>query len=351
MSSLTETSVITRKAVIWIVIIVGILIAVRVMVLLGIGYWHATHPIPIPPPNTLFGKLPAPDFVNMATSSANLKYTLVNIEGHPPETTDAAKVYPMPKRSTSITSAQNAQQFAKRLNFSPQPEMLTPTYYKFTDPEDKLHTLEVDIVTLNFKILYNYQKNPQIFFQGTINSKDQALGEIKSYAGGLFNGDLTKGKLTLDLLKFDNTTRDFIPASSLSNTDAVRVNFFRSDLDGLKVLPPDFNKSYSYIIYTPSNNQNWKFPDVEYTFWPLDYNFATYPLRSSQEAWQALQEGKGYVANMGKNNPGDTVVIRNIYLAYYDSKDPQPYLQPVFVFEGDNNFAVYIAAVAPNWLE
>jgi len=40
-----------------------------------------------------------------------------------------------------------------------------------------------------------------------------------------------------------------------------------------------------------------------------------------------------------------------VYLAYYDSLDPQTYLQPVFVFEGDDDFLAYVPAVEAAWVD
>ena len=353
MSSLTEISVTTRKLAIWLGIGLIVYVVFKSLFSLGISYWKATHKPPPVLPNVLFGKLPAPVFPKGATSSAGFKFILENIEGQPPETTPSGKVYVMPKKAPTILSSQRAKAFATKLGFVSEPEVLSATYYRFTNALDKLLTLEVDIITMNFKFKYDYTKNPQIFFQGTIKSKEQAINEVKGYIGnnGLFDSVTATGKVTADILKFDVPTKTFSPASSLSNTDAVRINFFRNDLDGLKILPPLFDKSYNYVLYTASNSNSWKFPEVLYTYWPIDStNFAIYPLRSGTAAWQNLIDGQATIVSLGKNSP-NVVIIRNIYLAYYDSEDPQIYLQPIFVFEGDNNFVAYLPAVDSQWLE
>ena len=53
--------------------------------------------------------------------------------------------------------------------------------------------------------------------------------------------------------------------------------------------------------------------------------------------------------NLG-NNSKDRIVIRNISLAYYDSDEPQEYLQPIFIFEGDNDFVAYLPAITGEYL-
>ena len=79
-------------------------------------------------------------------------------------------------------------------------------------------------------------------------------------------------------------------------------------------------------------------------------DFATYPLKSGAVAWQDLLDGYALIVNVGRNSP-DKIVIRKIYLAYYDSEEPQLYLQPIFVFEGDNDFVAYLPAIDSNYLK
>lgn len=353
MASLTEIAVTTKKLAMWSVIGFVAYLVVKLLTGLGITYWKTTHPIPIPPPNVAFYKLPYPKFPNAATSSAGFSFILENIEGRPPETTTAGKVYFMPKKSPDFLSSQRAKNFAAKLGFTDEPKELTSTLYRFIDPLEPLRSLEVDIATLNFKLKYDYPKKPQIFFQGQIRSKSEVENEVKDFisSNGLFDKSILNGNITLDLLKINLASNTLIPASSISNSNAVRLNFTRKELDGLKILPPGFNQSYNYALFTASDSIKTKITELFYTFWPIAFdNFATYPLRSSNSAWADLLDGKGTVIRVGYNTPNH-IIIRNIYLAYYDSEEPQMFLQPIFVFEGDNNFIAYLPATSEEWLE
>ena len=66
-----------------------------------------------------------------------------------------------------------------------------------------------------------------------------------------------------------------------------------------------------------------------------------------RRAWEYLQTGKGYVAKRTTPN----VTIRKISLAYYESNEPQEFLQPVYVFEGDNGFVAYVPAIKSEYLQ
>lgn len=353
MATLTEISVATRKYIIWLaVVFVGYLI-IKSLIGFGIAYWKKTHPKPLPLPNVLFGKLPSPIFTNIATTSSGLKFTLESIEGRPPETTTAGKVYTMPKKLPTLLSSQRAKALAAKLGFTDEPIVSNMTFYHFTDPKDKLRTLDLDSTTMNFKLRYDYRKSPQIFTHGQQLGKDAVEKEVKDFiqSNSLFDASILNGVIMSDSLMYDPAAQVYFPAGNKSQIQVIRVNFFRGDLDGMKVLPPGFHQSYNYALYVPPLSFNWKILELYYTFWPIAFDdYATYPLRSSATAWQDLIDGYGVIVTMGKNSP-DKIVIRNIYLAYYDSEEPQQYMQPIFVFEGDNDFIAYVPAIDSQWLE
>lgn len=356
MSQLTEISIVTKKIAIgFILVFVGYLL-LRFMYNAGVSYWKRTHPKALIFINeTAFGKLPAPKFTQVATSSSGLKFKLENVEGLPiKDATPAAKVYLMPQKLPTLLDAQKARGFAAKIGFSDPEEPLSSTYYRFTDPTDKLRTLEIDITNKNFKLKYDFANSPDIFTGDTIQNKDLAMTEVKNYIqfNSLFDDAVLRGKLIPMLLKYDPETKIATAASSLSESNLMKINFFRQDLDGKKVLPPGFNENYNFALYTPSGVVNKRILSIFYTFWPIATDdFATYPLRSSETAWQDLVDGYAIVENLGNNKPSETITIRNIYLAYYDSEEPQNYLEPIYVFEGDNDFVAYLPGVSSDWLQ
>ena len=354
MHNLTEVSITARKFIIWFGIVFVLYIIVKFLIGVGVSYWKEAHPVQIPPPNVRFNKLPSPQFSFVATSSSGLKFTLENVEGRPPETTAAGKIYTLPKKLPSLLGSERAKKFAAKLGFPKDPELLTSTYYQYTDPNNLLRTLSLDIVNMHFRLKYDYTKNPLIFEEAQLQSKEQAINEVKNFlsAGNLFDESILKGKITTDLLTYDIPSKKFVPATSVSAAKAVRINFFRNDLDGLKVLSPRSDQSYTYVLYAPAKSLNSQILEIAYTFWPIAFDdSATYPLRTGSQAWQDLIDGYAYVVTMGGNTISSKIVIRNIYLAYYDSEEPQSFLQPIFVFEGDKHFVAFVPAVSAEWLE
>ncbi|KKQ73667.1 MAG: hypothetical protein US95_C0050G0001, partial [Candidatus Woesebacteria bacterium GW2011_GWB1_38_5] len=45
------------------------------------------------------------------------------------------------------------------------------------------------------------------------------------------------------------------------------------------------------------------------------------------------------------------IVIRKVYLAYYDPDQYTEYYQPVIVFEGDDDFTAYVSAIIDDYIE
>lgn len=353
MINLTEVSIGTRKFIFFLAIALIIYLILKVSFGVARQYWIISHPTPLTPPDARFGEIPSLKFAKFATSSSGLTFSLQNIEGRPPETTNSARVFLMPKKLPSLLAIERVKELAIKLGFTKEPELVNQTDYSFIDQTNPLRTLNIDSVNLNFLLKYDYSRNPKIFDNITLRSKDQSTNEVNKFvkSNNLFDESIINGKTTTDLLIYNADSKKLLPATSLSQTQVMRVNFFREDIDNLKVLSPSNNQSYNYIFFAPSSFVPNQILEISYTFWPIAKdNFATYPLRSSTTAWQDLIDGYAVVVSLG-NNLSKTITIRNISLAYYDSEEPQQYLQPVFVFEGDNDFVAYLPAISSEWLE
>ena len=74
-----------------------------------------------------------------------------------------------------------------------------------------------------------------------------------------------------------------------------------------------------------------------------------YPIKTSDQAWADLQKGVGYVVS--SNKPDGQIAVKKIVLAYFDPDVYQEYLQPVYVFLGDDKFAAYVPAVTDEYIQ
>ena len=191
----------------------------------------------------------------------------------------------------------------------------------------------------------------EILTSKNLPTNQQAAQEAKNFlvSNGLLAEDLANGTAEFEYLRF--STPELIPVSSLSEADFIRVNLFRANLDDLRILPPNPKKSLISFLFSGSRTPGKRIIEINYTYFPLEKEiFATYPLKPITQAWGELQQGQGFIANLGQNENGQ-VTIRKVYLAYYDSETLQHYLQPIYVFEGDRNFWGYVPAIDPKWTE
>lgn len=348
--SLTETAFYTRRAINWAILGVIAYILLRIFWSVFVVLFLMIFPPQAAPPNHAFGKLPSLKFPATATPSAKLQFQLQTIEGDVPPASPSANVYFMPKTAPNLLALNNAQDFATRMQFDPTPIQESKNIYRFNDPELPLRRLRFDIVSGNFIIRYGFEQDPSIFTEKNLPQPASVVTEATNLLNSvdLMKDDLTNGTQTVTFWRLTGTT--LATTTSLSQADAVRVDFFRAAIGDMKIFTPNPNEAGAAIIFSGSANSKKHVLELAYTFWPIDYQTsATYGLITSTQAWQELQVGQGYIAHYPTS--GNVAVVRNIYLAYYDSYDPQTYLQPIFVFEGDNGFLGYVPAVAAPWTE
>ncbi len=352
MASLTETAYYTRRTVNWtIVVVVGYVVLRFAWGIFSTAYLAIFPPKPAAA-NHAFGKLPAVHFpAQTASASAQPIYQLETIEGSVPRASESANVYFMPKTGSNLLALSTAQNFAKRLGFvtTPIPEAGNKNVYRFDDTAAPLRHLWYDIVSTNFILRYNFEQDAGLFLERNVPQAAAAQAEarnlLQTYA--LFPTDFTGGNINVGFYHVAESS--LVPVSSQSQADAVRVDFFRPKIADTPVLSATPQEGPISVILSGSKTAKKRILQFTYTYWPIDYQtIATYPLKSSTAAWQELQSGGGFVL---KYPTTPVITVRNVYLAYYDSFDPQTYLQPIFVFEGDDDFKAYVPAVSPEWTE
>lgn len=262
---------------------------------------------------------------------------------------DRAKVYFMPKPVSNFLSFERAMKLANSLGFSGEASEISNRLFVWTDIELPYRTIQVDIISGNFVLKYDYKSDLSISLEKDLPTKENALTEIRSFYDkiGVSSTDILSGELKVTFLKLSGN--QLTQTTSLSEADFVRIDIFRPQLDSMPIYSFDPNKSLVYFIFSGSKTLNKRFIEVGYTYNPISLdNYATYPIRTSSDAYKELTSGNGYVASVGENNK--KINILKIYLAYYEPEEPQTYLQPVYVFEGEKGYYGYVPAVSAEWL-
>ena len=139
--------------------------------------------------------------------------------------------------------------------------------------------------------------------------------------------------------------RSFTSAVSLSEADFIEVNLFRKPiLDEFVAMTANPDQGLVRSILGSGDNVT-GIVNMEYSYFPVDYESKeSYPLKSPAEAWKELAAGEGYVARVDLE--AEKIVVRRLELGYFDSYSPQEYLQPIYIFRGDDDFVGYVPALA-----
>jgi len=349
MNTLTETAYFSRKTINYGIIGIIIFIILRIIWSLFINYWTIAHPPPPPPPNVLYGNIPPPVFPKEGFIN-NLTFKLETATGSLPESSPSAKVYFMPAASANLLSLDRASEKAIRMGFNGNPISLNSEEYLWTDPQIPLRTLKVNIVTGNISLRYDYREDQTILQDKNLPSEAQAIEEAKNILKNydLSRDDLENGDIKVQKLLLQGGM--LVDVGSISESDFIRVQFQRNISPDIQIVTPGINLAPAVVTISGSQDAVKRVIEIDFNYQLIDKeNSATYPIKDPSSAWEELKGGKGYVANRGdmENNK----VIRNIYIAYYDSLKPQTYLEPVYVFEGDNNFKAYVTAITNDYLE
>ncbi len=348
MATLTQTAITTRRALKYGAILIVVIIFLRIAWGVGLDIWKKINPPPPPPPTVAFGKLPKLRFPEKDTPE--LTYRLETIQGALPSLPDVGRIYFMPKTPPNLLALDRAKEKVRQMGFTGQPENIGGTNYRWTTSGAPATTIEMEINSGNFYYRYQYENDQELLVQKNLPTDEEAAQEAKRFlsTNELLTDDLATGSAEFDYLKF--ISPDLIPAISLSEADFVRVNLFRADLNDLRIFPPNPKKALVSFLFSGNRERGKRIIEINYTYHPIDRNTsATYPLKPISIAWQELQAGNGFIANLGQNEK--EITIRQIYLAYFDSKEPQTFLQLVYVFQGDQNFYGYVPAIASEWTE
>jgi hypothetical protein len=139
------------------------------------------------------------------------------------------------------------------------------------------------------------------------------------------------------------------PVSSQSEANVAKVDFYREELDGKSVLSSNFGRASVSILVSGSKLEAKKIIGVNFKDMSINKeSYSTYPIKTSQDIIDSLNSGNYWIA---QDATSDSVVVRKIYLAYFEPINLTNYLQPIFVAEGDNNFVAYMPAISSSQIK
>lgn len=321
--TLTQAAFWTKRA------FIGFVILVFLGVIIKVGYdiWYAHYLANLPKveekPDLKFGALPQIQFPPTSVSTSNFSYSIDTENGNLPQMPKIMKVYFIPQATITLLSPDKANRLAQSLGFFNGPQVISQIEYHYSDNNSGL--LSVNLPTGNF----HFQRSASVSASPTPSptpSSDKLVNDFKSYlaAKNLLPPNLTAGR------------------SNVIFGQKFEVSLWPSDFESLPIVTASAKRSLIRGILTDSASEPDKFLQVDYTYWPADATtFATYPVKSAEAALSDLKAGLGFVS-LEPQKP--QVSISKVYPAYFESENYTPYLEPVYVFEGEG-FQALVPAI------
>lgn len=298
--------------------------------------------------NPVFGPISQP-MIKDASASAGYAFTLDTIEGQPITSSEAAKVYFLPQSSARFGYTQKIYPIAKLFGFDIEliKHNLADKIATFVDGKRKL---AIDITNYNFRYEYAFNKNPKLFEQSAIPSRNEIENKTIDFLKtvGRYPEELAKGKTNIVYLQYNTDQENMTPVQRSVDANAVEIDFYRPDIDTFSTVSPSYFNSQNFMVLAFQENEMVILRAQIAFFEKSEEQIGVYPLKTGDVAWEELKTGKGIVVSPGKTNR--EVSIKKMFTAYFDSDTYQQYLQPVYVFLGSDNFVGYVPAVVNKYL-
>lgn len=345
MASLTRVAYVSRKVIKfggWGLVIFVVLWSGATKALKA---YRAANPTKISP-TMRYGLLPKTVFVEKEFDKKSFRAELSNDAF--PKFDDQVKIFVIYRPGKDFLALEYDKKAAAGLGFNLEPKQVRYGVYEFKN--DNLNQiLTMNVLDGSFVLKYPYLKDQTLPDSGKVPTEGEAISVAFSYLekGGKLTNDLEEGEKKASLWKIESDGLKAV--SSHSEANVVRVDFFRSEIDGLAVVGSQPNGAPVSVLVSGADMANKEIVEVNYKSMGIDIeSFSTYPIKAVEDAWSDLEKGNYWPASDTSN---ESVVIRNVYLAYFEPIVLTHFLQPVFVFEGSDNFVAYVTAVVDSSLE
>ena len=341
MSSLTQTAYATRNGIKYGGITLVVVALSWSFITSAIRAYKASKPNV---PDVRFGRLPAIVFSQKQFESKNFSLELAKDSF--PKFSDQAQIFVIFRPISTLTALEKDTQTANNLGFYSKPVEVKTGVYQFSKTNIE-QTLTINVLDGSFLLSYPYKNDQMLINSKNLPEDKQAINIAQSFleTAKKFPTDLETGSQKISYWQI--SSQGIKKVSSFSEANATKVEFVRQKIDEkYTVVSSNPDALPISILISASSVEAKRIIDVSYKYAPIDReSFSTYPIISVDQAWLELKSGNYWPARDSQNK---NVVIRNVYLAYYEPSTLTNYLQPIFVFEGDSNFIAYVPAVSPD---
>jgi hypothetical protein len=297
--------------------------------------------------NPVFGKV-KPPVLTEATSSGKFTYDLETIEGDPVTATGAAEVYFLKPSAQKFGYVEKIKKMATVLGFdSALKQTVIGKNAAFVDDKRKL---SIDISNFNFEYKYDLTKDPTVLGNPIPQQSDVISMATDVYKNlDTYPEELAQGKTNVVYLKINPTTNELAIVQRPIEANAVEVDFYRPDLDGYPVVSPKYFNSQNYVVLGFNSEGKPQTLRARLAYYEKSTDqVGVYPVKDGAIAYEQLKNGLGMVVS-GPSS-AQNITIKKMFFGYLDPDTEQDYLEPVYIFLGDNNFVAYVAGIDDKYL-
>ena len=315
----------------------------------------------IPTPTPAFGQIPPISIGGASALPTNMKYIMNTIEGVPLTATSSAKIYFVPKQTPNLGFREKAGVLAKALKFDEDTttsklDTANDTYTLV----DRTKRLIVDIDTFNYTYSQDFDDQTRQYF---VNAEIPSDDQIRSRGQEIFRSlnryppELAKGIENISYIAYKEASGSAQASAEIvqdpSEANMVAIDVFPPKILEVETVTEDFVSSPNRVVFIPQKNRDDFVVKAQVSIFDRsDDQNSYYPLKSGQEAFDDLHAGKGFLIQGSDMIAGkSTLNISRMYLAYLIPSIYTQYIQPVYVFIGEDNFVAYVPAVSDTWIQ
>ncbi|MDO8657516.1 MAG: hypothetical protein Q7K55_02150 [Candidatus Levybacteria bacterium] len=343
MISLHDTSEDIKEISKWGGILIATIVTVVLLFKVGGNIKEVFWPTQKPGPTVCFDKLPDINFPqNNVIEKFN--YIIDTKSGNLPSFPDRVNIYDIIQPTPNFLDLSRAQEKTSRIGFREKGSLISDTLYRWTEETAPFREIKYDILSLDFSFTSNFMSDPDVLSGNPDESSSIPIAQSFLSDLNSFPIDIDMAKTKTTLLSISNS--ELIPAEKPSVANIIRVDFYPKDVDNTPLFfthPP-----YSLINVLISDRElGTKIVEVNFSHKNLGTKSCTYPIKTADKAFLELKSQKAYLASFPET--GKEIPIKDAFLAYYVSENPQKYLIPVIVFRGEGFYA-YVRAITDEWI-
>lgn len=321
----------------------------------------ATPIVIVPTPTPAFGQLTPIVLSNASPLPTNMQYVMDTIEGVPLTATTSARIYFVPKKTPNLGFREKAGVLAKALQFD---EASTTTRLDTASDTytlvDRTKRLVVDIDNFNYTYSQDFDEETRQFLARLVMPDEEKIiskGQEILRSLNRYPTDLAQGIQTISFIAYKEASGSAQASADIvqdpQSANMVAVDFFPPKLNGLDTVTEDFVSSPNRVVFIPQGGTtDFVVKAQVQIFERSEEQNSNYPLKTGDQVFQDLHVGKGFFIQGMDNVSGKTLIkIKKMYLAYLVPGFYTTYIQPVYVFIGEDNFVAYVPAVADEWIQ